>query len=155
MEKDKKIRLIISVCTVLPALMVLYYFLQQIVNVFTFDLLGLNPDSHLGASVNFFFYDTIKILILLFLISSLMGVECLFSNRQTQELPYHPKAVRISVCFCLFLWSCHSFLFVLIHSAIYRFCKRRNSFGSNFFVFNNFTFSKRSGCSYVSWIVWA
>lgn len=74
MEKDKKIRLIISVCTVLPALMVLYYFLQQIVNVFTFDLLGLNPDSHLGASVNFFFYDTIKILILLFLISSLMGV---------------------------------------------------------------------------------
>ncbi|MFR9542896.1 MAG: permease [Rikenellaceae bacterium] len=30
--------------------------------------------SHLGAAVNFFFYDTIKILLLLFLISAIMGV---------------------------------------------------------------------------------
>jgi uncharacterized membrane protein YraQ (UPF0718 family) len=37
-------------------------------------MLGLHSDSHFGTSVNFFFYDTIKILILLFLISSLMGV---------------------------------------------------------------------------------
>ena len=74
MEKKKRIRLIAAVALVLPVLIILYYFLPQIVDVFTYGLLGLNADSHLGASVNFFFYDTVKILILLFLISSLMGV---------------------------------------------------------------------------------
>jgi len=74
MEKNRRIRLIVAVVTVLAALIVLYYFLQPIVNLFTYKLLGLNSDSHLGVSINFFFYDTIKILILLFLISSLMGV---------------------------------------------------------------------------------
>ncbi len=39
-----------------------------------YDVVGLSPVSHLGASVNFFVYDTIKILILLFLISAIMGV---------------------------------------------------------------------------------
>ena len=74
MKKNKKVRLIFAVATVLPALVVLYYFLQPLVNLFTYDLLGLHSDSHFGTSVNFFFYDTIKILILLFLISSLMGL---------------------------------------------------------------------------------
>jgi len=74
MEKNKKVRLILAVATVLPALVVLYYFLQPLIDLFTYDLLGLHSDSHFGTSVNFFFYDTIKILILLFLISSLMGV---------------------------------------------------------------------------------
>ncbi len=74
MEKNKRIRLLLAVFTVIPALIVLYYYLQPLANLFTFDLLGLNPESHLGTSVNFFIYDTIKILILLFLISSLMGV---------------------------------------------------------------------------------
>ena len=74
MEKNSRIRLVVAVFAVLSALVVLYCFLQQIVDLFTFDLLGMNPDSHLGSSVNFFVYDTIKILILLFLISSLMGI---------------------------------------------------------------------------------
>lgn len=39
-----------------------------------YGIFGLDAASHAGAAVNFFFYDTIKILILLFLISSLMGV---------------------------------------------------------------------------------
>lgn len=74
MEKTKKIKLIASVAVVLPALIVLYYFLQTLVDYLTYGLIGLNADSHLGASINFFIYDTIKILILLFLISSLMGL---------------------------------------------------------------------------------
>ncbi len=74
MKKNKRISLIVAVVTVLVALIVLYYYLQQIVNAFTYNLLSLNPDSHLGVSINFFFFDTIKILILLFLVSSLMGV---------------------------------------------------------------------------------
>ncbi len=74
MEKNKRIRLAIGIVLVLPSLIALYLYLQPLVNIFTYDLLGLNPESHLGSSINFFFYDTIKILILLFLISSLMGV---------------------------------------------------------------------------------
>ncbi|MCG8699855.1 MAG: permease [Bacteroidales bacterium] len=52
----------------------LYHYLPVLVDAFTFDFLKLKPDAHFGAAVNFFLYDTIKILILLFLISSLMGV---------------------------------------------------------------------------------
>lgn len=74
MKKNKKIRLIASVAIILPALIALYYFLQPLVDYLTYRLIGLNPESHLGASINFFIYDTIKILILLFLISSLMGL---------------------------------------------------------------------------------
>lgn len=39
-----------------------------------YGVLGLDSANHWGAALNFFVYDTIKILILLFLISSLMGV---------------------------------------------------------------------------------
>jgi uncharacterized protein len=39
--------------------------LQELVNYLTYVLMGLNPASPLGSSVNFFIYDTIKILILL------------------------------------------------------------------------------------------
>ncbi len=74
MKKERKIKLIASVSVVLPALVLLYYFLQPLVDYGTYGLLGLDSDSHLGASINFFIYDTIKILILLFLISSLMGL---------------------------------------------------------------------------------
>lgn len=74
MENNKKIKWLIAVLLSLGALIVLYVYLQPIINSFTYDLLRLNPDSHLGTSVNFFFYDTIKILILLFLISSLMSL---------------------------------------------------------------------------------
>jgi len=48
--------------------------IQSFANWLVYDIIGLVADSRLGAAVNFFFYDTIKILILLFLISSLMGI---------------------------------------------------------------------------------
>ncbi|MBN2261527.1 MAG: permease [Prolixibacteraceae bacterium] len=72
MTRNQKI--LLAIAFVVPALVVLYIYLQPLIDYLIYDLVGLNPDSHLGASVNFFFYDTIKILILLFLISSLMGI---------------------------------------------------------------------------------
>lgn len=39
--------------------------LQEGVNYFTYVLMGLDPASQLGSAVNFFIYDTIKILMLL------------------------------------------------------------------------------------------
>lgn len=73
-SNNQKVRLITSIAIILPLLIALYHYLPALVDTFTFDLLKLNPESHLGTAVNFFFYDTIKILILLFLISSLMGL---------------------------------------------------------------------------------
>lgn len=73
-KKNKRIKTLTSITIALPVLLLLYYYLPELVDYLTFNLLTLNPDSHLGVAINFFFYDTVKILILLFLISSLMGV---------------------------------------------------------------------------------
>ena len=48
--------------------------IQEFANWLVYGIFGMDATSHLGIAVNFFFYDTIKILILLFLISVLMGV---------------------------------------------------------------------------------
>lgn len=48
--------------------------IESFANWLVYGVFGLDPASHLGAAVNFFFYDSIKILILLFLISAIMGV---------------------------------------------------------------------------------
>lgn len=48
--------------------------IQTFADWLVYTIFGLDPASSIGMAVNFFFYDTIKILILLFLISSIMGV---------------------------------------------------------------------------------
>ena len=48
--------------------------IQWLADRLVFTLLGLSPDSSLGRAVNFFFYDTIKITVLLFVISTAMGI---------------------------------------------------------------------------------
>jgi len=70
----KRTSLILKIAIVLPAMLLVYHYLQPLVDLLIYDTFGLRAESHLGTSINFFIYDTIKILILLFLISSLMGV---------------------------------------------------------------------------------
>lgn len=48
--------------------------IQQFADWLVYGIMGLDSASPLGTAVNFFFYDTIKILILLFFISVLMGI---------------------------------------------------------------------------------
>lgn len=48
--------------------------IQQFADWLVYGIMGLDSESPLGTAVNFFFYDTIKILILLFFISVLMGI---------------------------------------------------------------------------------
>ena len=48
--------------------------IQQLADWLTYGLLGLDATSGLGSALNFFIYDTVKIILLLFAISSLMGV---------------------------------------------------------------------------------
>ena len=48
--------------------------IQRFADGLVYGLFGLSAETPLGVAVNFFFYDTIKILILLFFISVLMGI---------------------------------------------------------------------------------
>ena len=48
--------------------------IQKFSDCLVYDFFGLDASSHIGEAINFFFYDTIKILILLFLISAIMGI---------------------------------------------------------------------------------
>lgn len=48
--------------------------IQSFADWLVYTVFGLSPESHLGSAVNFFFYDSIKITILLFVISVIMGI---------------------------------------------------------------------------------
>ncbi|MEG1585997.1 MAG: permease [Bacteroidales bacterium] len=48
--------------------------IQKFADWLVYGVFSLSADSHLGSALNFFFYDTIKIIILLFFISFLMGI---------------------------------------------------------------------------------
>jgi len=52
----------------------IFYPLQFIADLLAYDLFGLLKGSHLGDSVNFFLYDSLKILILLLIINYFMAI---------------------------------------------------------------------------------
>jgi uncharacterized membrane protein YraQ (UPF0718 family) len=52
----------------------MFDWLQNLADWLIYSVFGLEESSRLGIAVNFFFYDTIKILLLLMLITSLMGL---------------------------------------------------------------------------------
>ena len=52
----------------------MFTWVQKFADWFVFDILNLSNESHLSAALNFFIYDSIKILILLTVIIFLMGI---------------------------------------------------------------------------------
>ena len=52
----------------------MFDWLDHLVALLVYGTLGLSAESHWGQALHFFFYDSIKILLLLFLITFLMGV---------------------------------------------------------------------------------
>ena len=48
--------------------------IQSFADWLVYGIFGLDSATKIGQAVNFFFYDSLKILILLFLISAVMGV---------------------------------------------------------------------------------
>jgi uncharacterized membrane protein YraQ (UPF0718 family) len=52
----------------------MFDWLQQLADWLIYTVFGISSQSHLGVALNFFVYDTIKILILLFFITFLMGI---------------------------------------------------------------------------------
>ncbi|MDP3466852.1 MAG: permease [Daejeonella sp.] len=52
----------------------MFDWIQHFADWLIYSVFGIAADSHLGTALNFFVYDTLKILILLFLIVFLMGI---------------------------------------------------------------------------------
>lgn len=52
----------------------MFTWIEWLADQLIFGLLGLVPDTHLGEALHFFVYDTVKILLLLFLITFVMGI---------------------------------------------------------------------------------
>lgn len=52
----------------------MFSWLSHFADWLVYDVFALSAESHLGAALNFFVYDVIKILLLLFVIVSVMGV---------------------------------------------------------------------------------
>lgn len=52
----------------------MFDWVQHIADWFVYDVLNLNKGQHLAAALNFFIYDTTKILILLFVVIFFMGI---------------------------------------------------------------------------------
>ena len=48
--------------------------IQVFADWLVYTVFGMSPESHWGSAVHFFFYDSIKITLLLFVISAIMGV---------------------------------------------------------------------------------
>jgi hypothetical protein len=71
---DHRTILIAKTVVILPLLGLVYFHLHSIADFLVYDLIGLSHGAGLAESIHFFIYDTVKILILLFLISSLMGL---------------------------------------------------------------------------------
>lgn len=70
----RSLKYAISAVVIAPLLVLVYINLAQMVDWLTYDLLAMDKTDHIGSAINFFLYDTVKIIILLFLISSLMGI---------------------------------------------------------------------------------
>jgi uncharacterized membrane protein YraQ (UPF0718 family) len=56
--------------------------LQVIVDWLTYSVLKFNPGSHVGAAINFFIYDSVKIMLLLFVMISAIGFLRSFVSQQ-------------------------------------------------------------------------
>ena len=52
----------------------MFDWIQHFADWLIYEVFGIGAETHLGEALNFFVYDTLKILILLFLIVFLMGL---------------------------------------------------------------------------------
>ena len=86
-QPQSALRLVAGLALLALAWAAAYAALRPLADALTYDLLRLSRDSHLGRSVNFFLYDTPKILLLLTAIVFLMGiVRTFFSPESTRKL---------------------------------------------------------------------
>ena len=86
-ERQSAVRLVAGFALLALVWAGAYAALRPLADALTYDLFRLSHDSHLGSSVNFFLYDTPKVLLLLTGIVFLMGiVRTFFSPESTRRL---------------------------------------------------------------------
>jgi len=77
---------------------ILYKQLLPFSNFFTYTLLGITPESHLGASIQFFVYDTPKVMLLLCLIVFIVGIiRTFFTPEKTRKVLAGKKEITGNV----------------------------------------------------------
>ena len=87
------------------------------------EALGLDPTSRIGGSVQFFFYDVIKIMILLgFLILMISYIQSYFPPERTKRILGRFHGIGA---------NCVAALLLLVHSVVYRLYQCRPSSGCN------------------------
>lgn len=65
---------------------------QQFVNYLVYELVGLSPKTHLGSAVNFFIYDSVKIMFLLSLIIFVVAIiRSYFPPEKTRKILSHKR----------------------------------------------------------------
>lgn len=86
-EKPKRERLIIFFPLLLvPVGVVLYFFLENLVNYFVYSLLGMDRTSHLTGAIHFFLFEVPKVLMLLTFIVFVVGIiRSYFSPEKTRR----------------------------------------------------------------------
>ena len=93
--------------------------IQDFANWLVYKILEFTPHTQLGEAVNFFVYDTVKILFLLYAISLIMGV----------VNAYFP--VRASIFLRGSVRSHDAILFLFLHSLVHRICEGWHSLGGD------------------------
>lgn len=84
---ETRLRLPLALAVAALGWLVAYLALRPVADVLSYELLRFSQDSHLGSAVNFFLYDTPKVLLLLTGIVFLMGiVRTFFSPESTRRL---------------------------------------------------------------------
>ena len=110
--------------------------IQRFADWLVYDIFGLDASTALGEAINFFFYDTIKILILLFFISVIMGI--INAYFPIERLRNYLTSRKL----CSLIWCYYPVLFLFFHTAVYRICERGYSFGGNIRLFDNLAFGE-------------
>lgn len=117
--------------------------IQRFADWLVYDIFGLDASTALGEAINFFFYDTIKILILLFFISVIMGIiNAYFPIERLRNYLTSRKLIWIAIFLCSLIWCYYPVLFLFFHTAVYRVCERGDSFRGNIRLFDNLAFGE-------------
>lgn len=103
--------------------------IQEFADWLVYGLFGLSADTPIGVAVNFFFYDTIKILILLFFISVLMGIiNAYFPIERLRKYLVTHKMYGLQYLLASLFGAITPFCHVHPYLC-HRICQRRHSFG--------------------------
>jgi uncharacterized protein len=85
-NKLNRYKLFITLGISLAIWIILYYYLEAAADFISFDLLKLDPSSHLGSSVAFFLYDAPKVIMLLVIVVFAVGIiRSFFTPERTRQ----------------------------------------------------------------------